>query len=202
MACIEAMMQKMMRRFDVTDENVKEMRNDLYDIGQKVNAHVVSLKHLEQQMTQLPTIVNPHQPGALPKNTIQNPNNEGHCMEVTTGGDKQTIDQPMPYVVVWWTYHMPPSADFSMALPLVTLGHETQQSLITDRTLGGAALSREMLSCGMLLDYGGLHILLQMLCRDSVVSIWHYDRLINPTGTLDIGLIRDEANVGAPRRDP
>ena len=48
MARIEDMMQKMMRRFDATDENVKEMRNDLSGIGQKVDAHAVSIKHLEQ----------------------------------------------------------------------------------------------------------------------------------------------------------
>jgi len=37
-----------MRRFDATDENVKEMRNDLSCIGQKVDSHAVSIKHLEQ----------------------------------------------------------------------------------------------------------------------------------------------------------
>uniref|UniRef100_M1D9F3 Integrase core domain containing protein n=1 Tax=Solanum tuberosum TaxID=4113 RepID=M1D9F3_SOLTU len=36
---------------------------------------------------------------------------------------------------------------------------------------------------------------------DSGVPIWHCDRLIHPAGTLDIGLIRDEANVAAPRRE-
>uniref|UniRef100_M1DHT2 Integrase core domain containing protein n=1 Tax=Solanum tuberosum TaxID=4113 RepID=M1DHT2_SOLTU len=44
--------------------------------------------------------------------------------------------------------------------------------------------------------------LIFQLCRDSGVSIWHCDWLIHPTGTLDIGLIRDEANVAAPRREP
>uniref|UniRef100_M1CXV0 Integrase core domain containing protein n=1 Tax=Solanum tuberosum TaxID=4113 RepID=M1CXV0_SOLTU len=38
--------------------------------------------------------------------------------------------------------------------------------------------------------------------QDSGVPIWHCDRLIYPIGTLDIGLIRDEANVAAPRREP
>jgi len=47
MSRIEDMMQKMMRRFDATDENVKEMRSDLSGIGQKVDAHAVSIKHLE-----------------------------------------------------------------------------------------------------------------------------------------------------------
>uniref|UniRef100_M1DGJ1 Integrase core domain containing protein n=1 Tax=Solanum tuberosum TaxID=4113 RepID=M1DGJ1_SOLTU len=40
------------------------------------------------------------------------------------------------------------------------------------------------------------------LCRDSGVSICHCDRLIHPTRALDIGLIRDEANVAAPHREP
>uniref|UniRef100_M1DLX3 Integrase core domain containing protein n=1 Tax=Solanum tuberosum TaxID=4113 RepID=M1DLX3_SOLTU len=41
MAHIEDMMHMMMRRFDATDENVKEMRNDLSSIGQKVDVHAV-----------------------------------------------------------------------------------------------------------------------------------------------------------------
>ncbi|KAG5571639.1 hypothetical protein H5410_061405, partial [Solanum commersonii] len=44
--------------------------------------------------------------------------------------------------------------------------------------------------------------LIFQLCRDSRVPIWHYDRLIHPTKALDIVLIRDEANVAAPRREP
>uniref|UniRef100_M1E0R8 Integrase core domain containing protein n=1 Tax=Solanum tuberosum TaxID=4113 RepID=M1E0R8_SOLTU len=40
------------------------------------------------------------------------------------------------------------------------------------------------------------------LCRDSGVPIWHCDKLVHPTGALDISLIRDEANVAAPRREP
>uniref|UniRef100_M1DU07 Integrase core domain containing protein n=1 Tax=Solanum tuberosum TaxID=4113 RepID=M1DU07_SOLTU len=40
------------------------------------------------------------------------------------------------------------------------------------------------------------------LCRDSGVPIWHCDWLVRPTRALDIGLIRDNANVAAPRREP
>ncbi|KAK4727058.1 hypothetical protein R3W88_031975 [Solanum pinnatisectum] len=96
MSWIEGMMQKMMKRFDLTDENVKEMRNDLSGIGQKVDAHAVSIKLLENHMNKLSTTVNPRQPGTLPRNTIQNPKNDGHCITVTTRGGKQTIDPPMP----------------------------------------------------------------------------------------------------------
>uniref|UniRef100_M1DGD9 Integrase core domain containing protein n=1 Tax=Solanum tuberosum TaxID=4113 RepID=M1DGD9_SOLTU len=76
--------------------NVKEMRNDLSGIGQKVDAHAVSIKQLEEQMNQLSTTVNPRQPGTLPSNTIQNSKNDGHCMAVITQRGKKTIDQPMP----------------------------------------------------------------------------------------------------------
>ncbi|XP_049355216.1 uncharacterized protein LOC125819833 [Solanum verrucosum] len=69
MACIEDMMQKMMKRFEVTYENVKEMHNDLSRIGQK--------------------------PGTLPSNNIKNLKNDGHCMTVTTHEGKQTIDPHM-----------------------------------------------------------------------------------------------------------
>uniref|UniRef100_M1DX37 Integrase core domain containing protein n=1 Tax=Solanum tuberosum TaxID=4113 RepID=M1DX37_SOLTU len=44
--------------------------------------------------------------------------------------------------------------------------------------------------------------LIFQLFRDSGVPIWNCDRLIHPIRTLDIGLIRDEANVAAPRREP
>uniref|UniRef100_M1DPE1 Integrase core domain containing protein n=1 Tax=Solanum tuberosum TaxID=4113 RepID=M1DPE1_SOLTU len=54
---------------------------------------------------------------------------------------------------------------------------------------------------------GSLHTVLDIhhlfnLRKDSGVPIWHCDRLIHPTGTLDIGLIRDEENMAAPRREP
>ncbi|KAG5581491.1 hypothetical protein H5410_052118 [Solanum commersonii] len=38
--------------------------------------------------------------------------------------------------------------------------------------------------------------------QDSGVPIWHCEKLIHPTGALDIGLIRDEVHVAAPRREP
>uniref|UniRef100_M1CNU5 Integrase core domain containing protein n=1 Tax=Solanum tuberosum TaxID=4113 RepID=M1CNU5_SOLTU len=41
-----------------------------------------------------------------------------------------------------------------------------------------------------------------LLCRDAGVPIWHCDKLVHATGTLGIGLIRDEANVASPRRGP
>lgn len=47
MSWTKYIMQKMMKRFNSTDENVKEMLNDLSKIGQKVNAHAVSIKQLK-----------------------------------------------------------------------------------------------------------------------------------------------------------
>ena len=40
------------------------------------------------------------------------------------------------------------------------------------------------------------------LCRCAGVPIWHIDQLKTPQGTVDVGLIRDEANELAPRRGP
>ena len=40
------------------------------------------------------------------------------------------------------------------------------------------------------------------LCRSAGVPIWHVDQLKTPQGTVDVGLIRDEANELASRRGP
>ena len=55
MARVEDMMHKMMRRFDASDEHIKELRSDLASIGQKVDTHAISIKQIELQMAQLST---------------------------------------------------------------------------------------------------------------------------------------------------
>ena len=40
------------------------------------------------------------------------------------------------------------------------------------------------------------------LSKSAGVSIWHVDQLKTPQGTVDVGLIRDEANGLAPHRGP
>ena len=96
MARVEDMLHKMMRRFNVSDEHIKELRCDLASIGQKFDTHAISIKKIELQIAQLSASVNTRQPGTLPSNTVQNPKNDAHCMEITTRGGKQTIDPPMP----------------------------------------------------------------------------------------------------------
>ena len=64
------------------------MRGDLAIIGQNVNAHAFTIKSLELQMAQLSTTMNPHQPGNLPINDVQNPKSDGHCMAAATRGGK------------------------------------------------------------------------------------------------------------------
>ena len=90
------MLQKMMRRFDASDEHDKELRGDLANIGQKVDAHAISIKHLDLQMAQLSSTVKPRQAGTLPSNTVQNLKNDGNFIVVTTRGGKHTMDPPMP----------------------------------------------------------------------------------------------------------
>ncbi|XP_049378056.1 uncharacterized protein LOC125842788 [Solanum stenotomum] len=67
MSRVEDIMQKMMKRFYTTDQNVKEIRTELSEIAWQV-----------------------------PSNTIQNSKNDGHFMAITTCGGKQIIDSPMP----------------------------------------------------------------------------------------------------------
>ena len=47
-------------------------------------------------MAQLSVTVITRQSGTLPINTVQNPNNDAHCMVITTRGVKQTFDPSMP----------------------------------------------------------------------------------------------------------
>ena len=95
MARVEDMLHKMMRRFDASDEHIKELRCDLAGIGQKVDTHAILIKHIGLQKAQLSTTMNTRQPVTLPSNTVQNLKNDAHCMAITTRGGKQTIDQPM-----------------------------------------------------------------------------------------------------------
>ena len=96
MARVEDMLHKMMRRFDTSDEHIKEFRCDLASIGQKVDKHAISIKHIELQVVQLSATVNTRQSGTLPRNIVQNLKNDAHCMAITTQSGRQTIDPPMP----------------------------------------------------------------------------------------------------------
>ena len=89
MARVEDMLHKMMRRFNASDEHIKELRCDLASIGQKVDTHAILIKQIELKMAQLSATMNTRQPGTLPSNTIQNPKNYLHYMTITTRGGRQ-----------------------------------------------------------------------------------------------------------------
>ena len=88
MARVEDMLHKMMRSFDASDEQIKELRGDLASIGQKVDTHAILIKQIELQVAQLSATMNTRQPGTLPSNIVQNPTNDEDCMEITTQGGK------------------------------------------------------------------------------------------------------------------
>ena len=73
-----------MRRFDTSDENTKELRCDLAGIGEKVDRHAITIKHLELQLAQLSATVNTRKPGTLPSNTVRNLKNDGNYIAITT----------------------------------------------------------------------------------------------------------------------
>ena len=58
MARVEDMLHKMIRRFDASDEHIKDLRCDLAGIGKKVYRHAISIKQIELQMTQLSATLN------------------------------------------------------------------------------------------------------------------------------------------------
>ena len=72
MARVEDMLNKIMMRFDASDEHIKELRCDLASIGKKVDTHAISIKQIELQTAQLSATLNTRQLGTLPSNTIQN----------------------------------------------------------------------------------------------------------------------------------
>ena len=84
MARVEDMLHKMMRRFDASDENIKEVRGNLASIGKKVDTHAFSIKQIKLQVAQLFATENTRQLGTLPSSTVQNPKNDAHCMAITT----------------------------------------------------------------------------------------------------------------------
>ena len=70
MARVEDMLHKLMRRFDASDEHIKELRCDLASIGQKVDTHAISIKQIKLQITQLSATKNTRQPGTLPSRAL------------------------------------------------------------------------------------------------------------------------------------
>ena len=73
MSRVEEMLHKIIRRFDISDEHIKELRCDLASIGNKVDTHAISIKQIKLQVAQLSATVNTRQPGTLPSNTVQHP---------------------------------------------------------------------------------------------------------------------------------
>ena len=96
MARVEDMLHKMMRRFDTSDEHIKELRCDLDRIGQKVDANAILIKQIELHVAQLSAMVNTRQPSTLPSKTVQNPKNDAHCMAITTRSGRKIIDPTIP----------------------------------------------------------------------------------------------------------
>ena len=72
MVRVEDMLHKIMRWFDANDKNIKELRSDLVGIGQKVDTHAISNKHIELGMAQVSATVNTRKPSTLSSNTVQN----------------------------------------------------------------------------------------------------------------------------------
>ena len=85
MARVEDMLHKMTRKFDTSDEHIKELRCDLASIGQKVDTHAISIKQIELQVAKLSATLNTWQPSTLPSNAVQYPKNDAHVCNHYSG---------------------------------------------------------------------------------------------------------------------
>lgn len=52
---------------------LKEIMTDILGMSHNVESHVTSIKHLEQQLSQMSTTLNQYQQDTLSSSTIQNP---------------------------------------------------------------------------------------------------------------------------------
>lgn len=59
---------------------------------------MVAIKQLEKKFGQMPTQLNKCQKGILPRNMVQYPKNDGHCLVVIIRDGKQMIDPSMSIV--------------------------------------------------------------------------------------------------------
>uniref|UniRef100_M1A7F0 Integrase core domain containing protein n=1 Tax=Solanum tuberosum TaxID=4113 RepID=M1A7F0_SOLTU len=229
MACIEDMMQKVMRRFDAIYENVKEMRNDLSESAEK---------GVVQRSTDpidgpwfIPRTVNSVR-------RSQNTAEFDYRWDIVRGGAFQRNIEQREAVTLWLAKHITADGERAEWVTAPRLGirkatlnfvakffcllvrNRVSPTKADNQFTWERAVIVVALVAGWEIDFACMLLteiherafktsttypfpcLIFQLCRDSGVPIWHCDRLIHPTETLDIGLIRDEANVAAPRREP
>uniref|UniRef100_M1DY55 Integrase core domain containing protein n=1 Tax=Solanum tuberosum TaxID=4113 RepID=M1DY55_SOLTU len=72
----EDMLSPILNKVERSDKILKEMKEDLSTLSQKVTSHSVSIKQLETQMGHILSHLNPRQQRGLPSDTTANPKNE------------------------------------------------------------------------------------------------------------------------------
>lgn len=80
-------MEKLLKRVESTDDRVREINKDLPTMRQLVDSHSISIKKLEQQMSQLSATFNQRKSGNLLSDTVQNPRIYWSCMDIITRSD-------------------------------------------------------------------------------------------------------------------
>ncbi|KAH0633261.1 hypothetical protein KY284_036047 [Solanum tuberosum] len=108
--------------------------------------------------------------------------------DIVKSGPFQQNAEQMEVVLLWLSRHIAVDGERAEVSPT-----KADNALTWDRAVMFVALV-----AGFEIDFS--HMLL--LCRDVGVPIWHCEKLVEATETLDIGLIEDAANIAAPRLVP
>uniref|UniRef100_M1DIZ9 Integrase core domain containing protein n=1 Tax=Solanum tuberosum TaxID=4113 RepID=M1DIZ9_SOLTU len=169
MSQIEDTMQKMMKRFDLIDENVKEMQNNLSEALEQMPGYAKFMKDLVTKKRDV---------------SFEDDDRLQHCSAIATRSLLQKKEDPGSDVSIeeWLGIDAPAAVMMNFEVD----GIEDYDELV-------AALDRKKVCA----EVYGPH-------RRSWVNPRTVNVVCRPqaTKTLDIGLIRAEANVAAPCREP
>ncbi|XP_047253647.1 uncharacterized protein LOC124887770 [Capsicum annuum] len=95
---MKALLSKLVKGKESQESYLKDIKEDLSGLNQKVDSHVTSIRQLEQQFGQMSATVNQRQPDTLPSNIMVNPRSDSHCHSITTQSGKVNTDLPLPMI--------------------------------------------------------------------------------------------------------
>lgn len=93
---MEEILVKLLKGQENKETNLKEIKDNISGLTQKVESHATTIKQLEHRFRQMLATLNQRHPGTLPHIMVQNPNNDVHVRPITMGSGITTMDPPIP----------------------------------------------------------------------------------------------------------